>query len=135
MDHKKFKDKHGPEYKVQAKFIEYLQCRNWRVERMIGNALQMGIPDIFIMHEKHGTRWVDLKAPGKYEFTRAQIHKWPLWEAKKVGIWIIRAATDEEYDKLFHPPNMREYWKDRYDEAKQELEETMQELFDEYNLS
>jgi len=132
VEPKKFRNKHGPEHKIQNDFISFVQYRGWHAERLIGNQLQVGIPDLLLGHPQHGMRWVDLKAPGKYEFTRAQRWKWPLWERYGMGVWIIIAATEEEYDKLFAPPNMREYWKDKYDEEAAELEQTMQELFDEY---
>jgi hypothetical protein len=138
VDPKKFRSRTGPEAKIQRKFIEYLKDRGWHVERMIGNQLQKGIPDIYIMHPEHGDRWVDLKNPHDYEFTRAQKIKWPIWDQYGVGIWIITGWTDEEYDKLFAPPNWRQYWKDKYDEEKLELEQTLEELFAEYedeNLS
>lgn len=130
MEPKKFKSKHGPEHKIQAKFIKYLEMRGWRVERMIGNQLQMGIPDIYCMHPVHGTRWVDLKHAGKYEFTKAQIVKWPLWRDHGVGIWIIVGWSDEEYNKLFAPPNWEDYWKPKYNDYNVDI--IMQELFDDY---
>lgn len=128
MEPVKFRNKHGPEYAIQREFIRYLRDRQWLVERMIGNAYQIGIPDIYVGHFDYGTRWVDLKNPVAYEFTKAQRQKWPLWAKHGVGIWIITAATDEEYRKLFQPPNWREYWKDKYDE-----EPTIDELLDELN--
>ena len=78
---------------------------------MIGNAFQYGIPDLYCHHEKWGGRWIDVKNPGKYSFTREQKIKWPAWERYGCGIWILTAATQEEYDKLFAPPNWREFWK------------------------
>jgi len=93
---------------------------------MIGNAYQFGIPDIYIGHLDYGTRWIDLKNPVKYEFTRPQRDKWPKWEKHGIGIWIIVGATDEEYRKLFKPPNWRDYWKPQYDE-----ELTVDQLLDE----
>ncbi|MGO8994885.1 MAG: hypothetical protein ACLQVI_16340, partial [Polyangiaceae bacterium] len=39
----------------------YLKIRGWHVERMIGNAFQMGVPDLFIAHLKWGQRWIDVK--------------------------------------------------------------------------
>jgi hypothetical protein len=130
MKAKKFRSKTGPEAVIQREFIKFLLQRGWRVERMIGNALQNGIPDIYIMHPKHGDRWVDLKNPHDYEFTRAQRNKWPVWEKYGVGIWII--TGNDDYDKLFGPPNWREYWKPKYDEEDLELEQDLQELFDEF---
>ena len=132
MDSKKFRSKDGPEAIIQRKFIAYLKDRGWTVERMIGNQLQKGIPDIYIMHPKHGARWVDLKNPLDYEFTRAQRIKWPKWEKAGTGIWIITGWTDAEYDKLFDEPNWRQYWKPKYDEEDLELEQDLQELFDEF---
>jgi hypothetical protein len=132
MDSKKFPNKHGPEYTIQAKFIEYLELRGWRVERMIGNQLQMGIPDIYCMHPEFGERWVDLKNPADYEFTKAQRYKWPKWKEHGTGIWIITGWSDKEYAKLFDPPNWEQYWKPKYDEETEELEVALRELFDEY---
>jgi hypothetical protein len=134
MEPLKFRSKTGPEAIIQRNFIDYLKDRNWGVERMIGNALQMGIPDIYIMHPEHKTRWVDLKNPLDYEFTAAQRYKWPRWEQKGTGIWIITGWSDADYDVLFGPPNWRQYWKPKYDEQAEELEMTMQELFAEREL-
>jgi hypothetical protein len=102
---------HGPEWHIQKDVIRYLASREWHVERMIGNAFQMGIPDLYAAHKKWGTRWIDVKQPKKYGFTRDQKRKWPIWESFGIGIWILTAANQEEYDKLFKAPNWRSYWK------------------------
>ena len=103
--------KHGPEWHIQNDLRDYLRARGWLVERMTGNAYQFGIPDLYIFHPKWGARWIDVKAPGQYTFTKQQKRKWPVWESFNVGIWILTAANQIEYDKLFKPPNWREYWK------------------------
>lgn len=133
MDPIKLRSKTGPEAVIQRNFILYLKERGWHVERMIGNILQKGIPDIYVMHPEHGDRWIDLKNPLDYEFTRAQRVKWPIWEAHGVRIWIITGWSDADYDKLFQPPNWREYWKPKYDEERLELEQDLEDLFDEAN--
>jgi hypothetical protein len=138
MEPVKFRGGKGPEAKIQEQFITFLEARGWHVERMIGvsgasqRGQQVGIPDIYCMHPKFGQRWVDLKNPGKYEFTRAQRYKWPIWEKFGCPIWIITGATHEEYDKLFQPCNWRCYWKDKYDEEQKDLEDTLEFLYDEY---
>jgi len=106
--------KHGPEYYIQKDLVTMLRARGWYVERMIGNALQYGIPDIFVAHTKWGQRWIDVKQPKRYSFTKQQKQKWPVWESFGIGIWILTAATQEEYDKLFKPPNWRDYWKESW---------------------
>lgn len=103
--------KHGPEWQIQQDLIAFLQARSWHVERMIGNAFQMGIPDLFIAHIKWGTRWIDVKAPGRYSFTKAQKIKWPIWSEFNIGIWILTGATEAQYDRLFAKPNWKDYWK------------------------
>jgi len=115
MKRPRIRKKHGPEYGIQAEVIKYLKDRGWFVERMIGNMFQMGIPDIYCFHKKYGERWIDIKNPVQYEFTKAQKWKWPQWETAGIGIWILVAASDEEYDKLFKKPNWRQYWKSKYD--------------------
>ncbi len=130
MEPVKFRNKHGPEYVIQREFKQYLEDRQWLVERMIGNAYRIGIPDLYVCHLDYGSRWIDLKNPVAYEFTTAQRQKWPVWAKYGVGIWIITAATDEEYRKLFQPPNWKDYWKSKYDE-----EPTIDQLLDELNES
>lgn len=116
---------HGPEYHIQERWVGFLENKGWLVERMIGNAFQKGIPDIYIAHPNYGTRWIDIKVYGKYSFTKPQRQKWPEWEQAGIGIWIIGAPSPEEcdkalmlheYTKLFKPPNWRDFWKDSWNE-------------------
>ncbi len=103
---------HGPEWYIQRDLIRYMRERDWLVERMIGNAFQMGIPDLYCFRRDFGERWIDVKAPGKYSFTDQQKKKWPVWNKKHgCGIWILVGANQAEYDKLFAPPNWEDYWK------------------------
>jgi hypothetical protein len=89
----------------------FLKTRGWLVERMIGNAFQSGIPDLFIYHRKWGFRWVDVKSPKRYSFTKAQKIKWPKWEQAGLGIWIITEASEDGTDCLYGPPNWRNFVK------------------------
>lgn len=100
----------GPEAKIRAALVSYLETRGWLVNITHGNAYQTGFPDLYIARDA-ATRWIDVKTPGRYSFTKAQRAKWPEWERYGIGIWILVAATQEEYDKLFAPPNWRAYWK------------------------
>lgn len=99
------------ESKLQKQLVEFLEWRGWLVERLIGNALQTGIPDLFTSHPAHGQRWIDVKREGAYSFTQAQKIKWPIWEKYGVGIWILTGPGQAQYDRLFGPPNWRDYWK------------------------
>jgi hypothetical protein len=105
---------HGPEWHIQRDVIRYLRARGWHVEHTHGNLYQTGFPDLYAAHNKWGTRWIDCKQPKKYSFTRAQKQKWPLWESFRIGIWVLTAGTQEEYDKLFQLPNWRAYWKPQW---------------------
>lgn len=79
-----------------------------------GNRFQKGFPDRYIFQKGMGQKWIDYKAPLRNCFTIAQQKEWPEWDEGGVGIWIMTEASDEEYRKLFGPPNWREFWKPRY---------------------
>lgn len=120
--------KHGPEWYIQNDLIEYLEARHWLVERLVGNALQKGIPDLYIHHKEWGERWIDVKNPVSYSFTKEQKRKWPLWEQHGVGIWILTAADQAEYDKLFARPNWRKYWKPAWDKPKPTIDSLLDQI-------
>ena len=127
---------HGPEWHIQRELKEFLETRGWVVEVMHGNAFQRGIPDLYLFKEGIGERWVDVKVPKGYSFTKAQRIKWPHWDSRGIGIWILTAATQFEYDKLFEPPNWKDYWKESWrvptqDDIDTMLDELDAELFKE----
>ena len=126
MEKPRIRESHGPEWKIQQKLIRFLRARKWLVEITQGNLYQKGFPDLYLSHVKFGQRWIDVKNPVAYTFTKAQRIKWPNWEKHGVGIWILVAPTEEEYDKIFQPPNWRKYWKPKWD-----LEPTVDELLEE----
>jgi len=103
--------KHGKEYFIQRDLIVYLEARGWLVERIVGNIYQSGLPDLYCFHPKWGSRWIDVKVAGHYSFTKAQKRKWPIWSHYGLGVWILTGADQENYDKLFAPPNLMDYWK------------------------
>ena len=96
----------GPEAKIQEAVINYLRQRQWVVMPTTGNMYQRGFPDLYICQRRYGPRWVEIKNPKKYKFTPAQWEFFPLVIASGVGIWIMTAATDEEYAKLFEKSNL-----------------------------
>ena len=114
MKRPKIRSKHGPEYGIQNQIRKYLIDRGWHVERIIGNAFQSGLPDLYAAHPKWGQRWIEVKNEGRYEITKAQRLKFPILAQYGVGVWILVAATEKEYDKLFAEPNWEDYWKDSY---------------------
>ena len=117
---------HGEEWHIQRDLIAFLRARAWHVERMAGGPFQSGIPDIYSYHKKWGTRWIDVKRPGKnYSFTKAQKIKWPEWDRAGIGIWILTAATQEQYDLLFGPPNWRTFAKASWKISTQQELDTM----------
>jgi hypothetical protein len=128
--------KRGPEWKIQQTLIQYLRDRGWLVEVMHGNAFQKGIPDLYIHHPQWGSRWIDCKNPENYSFTKAQRHKWPLWDAHGAGIWILTAANQEQYDLLFAPPNWRDYWKESWAlPTEEDIDDMLAELDEEEDAS
>lgn len=124
---------HGPEWHIQQDLIRFLRCREWNVEHTNGNLYQTGFPDLFIHHKKWQTRWIDCKQPKNYTFTKHQKRKWPIWDSFGIGIWILTAATQEQYDLLFGPPNWKDYWKSSWGNIP-DIDTLLQELEDEGEL-
>jgi len=93
----------GPEAKIQKALIDFLKIRDWSVKETHGNLYQSGFPDLYAYHVRYGTRWIEVKVKDKYKFTAAQLETFPDFSAKNVGIWILVAATEAEYEKLFKP--------------------------------
>ena len=98
---------------IQNEIRLFLKAYGWKVERMHGNAYQKGIPDLYAVHPRHGKKWVEVKKPKGYAFTNEQLKNFPDFERYNDPIWILVAGTKEEYDKLFAPPNWRDYLKPR----------------------
>jgi len=114
--HLKTYGKSGPEAKIQAAIIMYLRNLGWHVMETHGNMYQSGFPDLFACHYRYGQRWVEVKNPKSYKFTPAQLEHFPKICANGSGVWILIAATDDEYAKLFEAPNWYQYldtWKAR----------------------
>ena len=94
-----------PENIIQGDIIKFLKLRNWYVMNMTGNYEQMGVPDLYACHSTYGPRWIEVKRAGKYRFTKWQVPVFLELTKKGIGIWILTAATEAEYKKLFGPPN------------------------------
>jgi len=97
--------KKGPEAIIQTALIKFLREREWFVKVIHGSTFQTGMPDLYICKRRYGSRWVEVKNPLKYKFNPAQMETFPRLAAEGVGIWILTAATEREYNKLFLPPN------------------------------
>lgn len=89
-----------------------LQLRGWYVKVLHGNKYQSGLPDLYATHKVHGTRFIECKLPGMVgsAFTKAQREVFPKLIDNGTSIWILVAATEYEYKKLFCPSNFMEYW-------------------------
>ena len=104
VNHKK-----GPEAKIQEAIIAMLRYRGWFVMNTHGNMFQAGFPDLYATHTDFKARWVEVKNPFSYKFTPAQLDKFPKFESHGAGVWILTAATEAEYKKLFSPSNWYQY--------------------------
>lgn len=115
MNAKKIIDtKRGPERIIQNDLMYMLRGLSWSVRETHGNVYQNGFPDLYIAHKTYRTRWVEVKNPLAYAFTPAQLEYFQELSSKDVGVWILTAATETEYKKLFQPANWYQYlqiWK------------------------
>lgn len=101
--------KDGPEKKIQDEIRDFLKLRDWFTIKTHGNEYQSGLPDLYAMHHKYGTRWIEVKNPKQYQFTAAQLENFPKMVAHGAGIWILIEASESEYEKLFKPCNWWQY--------------------------
>lgn len=99
------------EAQIQADIIRYLEARGWFVKPVPSTAKSAGWPDLYCFHIMHNERWVEIKKPNMEgsRFTRYQIREFARMVRAGVGIWILTAATDSEYKKLFRPQNYSSY--------------------------
>jgi hypothetical protein len=125
-----------PELDIQSELVEFLASCGWLVEPMLADAFQTGLPDFYCHHPQWGERWVEVKRADNYTFTLRQRQKWPGWEASGVGIWILTAATEEQYGLLFKDPNWRQFWKPSFrTPTRQDVDAQIAELHREYEES
>jgi hypothetical protein len=108
MDKPKLKESRGPERIIQDALIDYLRVREWHVMETHGNVYQQGFPDLYAVHYRYRQRWIEVKNPLKFSFTPAQLDNFPII-SRVAGIWILTAATEFEYKKLFGAPNWYSY--------------------------
>jgi hypothetical protein len=100
-----------PEAKIQEAIIKFLRNKEWWCRHLHGNTYQTGFPDLFCTHAKYGHRFVEVKNPLAYRFTAAQMEVFPQICANGSGVWVMVAATEDEYLKLFKSPNWYAYLK------------------------
>ncbi len=94
---------------LRRKIVKYLTLRGWYVEPLLSNAYHDGIPVLYCFKREYGFRWVEPKRPDDRSLTRLQWRKFSEWEEVNLPIWILTAATQEQYDLLFGPPNWRAF--------------------------
>lgn len=103
------KDRKGPEAIILEAVVNMLRIKGWHVKKTHGNMYQSGFPDLFCCHSLYGSRWVEIKNPLSYSFTRAQMDEFPKMCANGSGVWVLVAATESEYQKLFKEANWYTY--------------------------
>lgn len=99
----------NPEAKLQKDWTDFLAIRGWLVLPTHGNMYQRGFPDLYCTHSRYGARWCEMKILGHYRFTPAQLEIFPKLIAHGSGVWVIVAANDGEYKKLFQRCNFWYY--------------------------
>ncbi len=111
MKGRDFQKRKCPEKIIQTAIVKMLRSRGWFVVNMHGNMYQQGVPDLYATHISHGARWIEVKLPEMKgsKFTKAQLECFPQYIANGAGIWVLTAATFEEYEKLKEPCNWHHY--------------------------
>lgn len=111
MEPKKIRPGRGPEEVIQDALVSFLTLRQWLCKETHGNMYQSGFPDIYATHYKYGVRWIEVKLPEMKgsRWTPAQLEWFPKFSANGTRIWVLTAATESEYQKLFKEPNLWAY--------------------------
>ena len=110
MDPIKLKNhREGPEARIQRDLIEFLKVRNWYVKVLHGSIYQSGMPDLYIIQRRYGRRFIEVKNAKSFKFTAAQWIDFPRMVSEGEQIWVLTAATEAEYQKLFQKPNLWVY--------------------------
>lgn len=99
----------GPEAKIQDDIMAMLRVKEWLVKSTHGNIYSYGFPDIYAAHKLYGARWIEIKVAEQFSFTNAQLEFFPMLQSVNIGVWVLTMATEEEYQKLFRPPNWTNY--------------------------
>jgi hypothetical protein len=97
--------KRGPERIIQDNLLKFLRDRGWVIKETHGNLYQHGFPDVYAAHKSYGSRWIEVKNPEKFAFEASQLEFFTQLGSVGVGVWVLTAATEEEYKKLFRPAN------------------------------
>lgn len=107
------KVKGNKEAKIQDAIRDYLEKRGWFVIRMAASMYMSGVPDLWATHKSFHERFIEVKLPNMEgsKFTPAQLETFPQICAHGSGVWILTAATETEYLKLFDHPNWHHYLK------------------------
>lgn len=111
MEPLKPRKKKRPEDIIRDAIYDYMRLRGWYVMKTHGSMYQSGFPDLWTTHRRYGPRWVEIKKPGMKGsvFTPAQMDCFPQICANGSGVWILTAATESEYNKLFERYNWHTY--------------------------
>lgn len=101
----------GPEADIQREIIKMLRYKGWYVKRIAASTYLSGLPDLYATHYNYKARWIEIKLPNMKgsRFTAAQLEEFPKLCANGAGVWVLTAATEREYDKLFEPCNWTHY--------------------------
>lgn len=105
-----------PEGDIEAKIVLMLEHKGWYVKKMGASAFLSGIPDLFACHKVYGYRWIEVKLPEMKgsKFTPAQLQEFPKLVTHGSQVWILTAATQAEYDKLFKKGNLWVYMQEKH---------------------
>ena len=82
-----------------------MKTRDWLIKKTHGNEFSIGWPDLYCAHKRYGQRWIECKVPQRGYLEGSQIEFFRELAAVGVGVWIITAANEEQYNLLFGQPN------------------------------